>query len=859
MSKLQQIENIKIPYATEGVIRTAALDDTIAPEDSVQLAVNMNFDRVGAIQTRLGVTNYADSLQESVKNFGKLRNSIRPDGYENINQLGILGEFTSFATFISSVKIDATRLLVTWSGTDGDGFAQVFETNLLTGGLVPLGTAFEFDVSSALYIKASRVDNDNYLVVWSGPGFDGFAQVLRVNSSTWAVTAISTALEFDTAAGLFFSVAQIDANHFVVFYSNNTNGIATTLEINLSTFAVTKPGSSFTFQLGRTVNIECIPLGDGTRVLTLWVSAGVSKAQVFLVNTTTWNITAVGTSLTLSAGSKYFSLESIGDIEHFLCFFADNSNDGTAQVLNVNTTTYQVTTIGTPVVFDNTSVFINSSVSMGTGEDFVNFWKDGSGDTYSQIFSVDPITFAVTAVGRKLFVSTGEVSFNSLDSVAMNSFLIIGLWPTVSESGNGAAFVTKSNTINQRFLYAADTTQVRNWDGTSWVVRRSGLAQVSKPRFAQYLNYIWMVNGNDRIGGDPVATSSGGAFGADLVPENFPKGDFIHAGFEGRVWVIDKSLGVIHYTDIVQFAPPNVYTLTYDPAVNFISNLSPQTGQSFTALYRVPRALLVFTEDTIFRIYGATSIDAYPAYNVGTFSQESIIESKTGIFFHHSSGFYQFDYGGQPVEISRRIIDFVKAIPRAAYGDIKGVYDGFDAVEWAVGPVTVEGVVFSNCVLRYTLSTQVWTVYDYTGNVITAMVSYDNGTAINHLIGTSTGLVGALDTGKTDFGVPFYYEYIDRWRSFTDMYYKTKALDGVNLYSENAAGANISYQIQKSGPNVWKHLATVDERNNAFFPTEGTDDFDVLRLRVAGNTKGEQVVIHGMEIPSLTIKGQETN
>jgi len=859
MSKLQQIENIKIPYATEGVIRTAALDDTIAPEDSVQLAVNMNFDRVGAIQTRLGVTNYADSLQESVKNFGKLRNSIRPDGYENINQLGILGEFTSFATFISSVKIDATRLLVTWSGTDGDGFAQVFETNLLTGGLVPLGTAFEFDVSSALYIKASRVDNSNYLVVWSGPGSDGFAQVLRVNSSTWAVTAISTALEFEIASTSFISVAQIDANHFVVSYTNNTNGIATTLEIDLSTFIVTQPGSPFTFQSGNTNSIESIPLGDGTRFLTFWLSAGVSKAQVFLVNTTTWNITAIGTPLTLSSGNKYFSLESIGDIEHFLCFFSDSSNDGTAQVFNVNTTTYQVTTIGTPIVFDNTSVFINSSVSMGTGEDFVNFWKDSSGDTYSQIFSVDPITFAVTTRGEKLSISTGAISLESLDSVAMNSFLVIGLWPAVSEAGNGAAFVTKGDALNQRFLYAADTTQVRNWDGTNWIVRRSGLAEVSKPRFAQYLNYIWMVNGNNEIGGDPVATSSGGVFGQELVPVNFPKGDFIHAGFEGRVWVIDKSLGVIHYTDIVQFVPPDVYVLTYDSQVNFISNLSPQTGQSFTALCRVPRALLVFTEDSIFRIYGATSIDAYPAYNVGTFSQESIIESKTGIFFHHSSGFYQFDYGSQPVEISRRIIDFVKAIPRAAYGDIKGVYDGFDAVEWAVGSVTVEGVVFSNCVLRYTLSTQVWTVYDYTGNVITAMISYDNGTTINHLIGTSTGLVGALDTGDTDFGQPFYYEFITRWKSFTEMYCEIKVLDGLNVYSENAAGANLTYQIQKSGPNAWLPLMTVSNKNNSLSPNTNTEDFDVVRLRLAGNSKGPQVVVHGIEILSLRIKGYNIN
>jgi hypothetical protein len=368
-----------------------------------------------------------------------------------------------------------------------------------------------------------------------------------------------------------------------------------------------------------------------------------------------------------------------------------------------------------------------------------------------------------------------------------------------------------------------------------------------------------MVNGNAAIGGDPVATSNGGAFGTDLVPENFPKGDFIHAGFEGRVWVADNQIGAIYYTDIVQFTPPDVYTLTYDPEVNFITNLAPQTGQQFTALYRVPRALLVFTEDNIYRIYGATSVDAYPAYNVGTYSQESIIETKTGIFFHHSSGFYQFDYGSQPVEISRRVIDFVKAIPRSYYEDITGVYDGFDAVEWSVGQVVVEGVVFSNCVMRYTISTQVWTIYDYTDNTITAMIQYDDGTTLNHLMGTSIGRTGAMDVGVSDFGEPFYYEYIDRWRSFTELYCMTKSLSGFSVYSENAAGANLSYQIQKSGPNAWKQIMNIDERTNSLQQNSSTDDFDVLRLRIAGNTAGAQVVIHGIEITQLTIKGFETN
>jgi len=517
-----------------------------------------------------------------------------------------------------------------------------------------------------------------------------------------------------------------------------------------------------------------------------------------------------------------------------------------------------VTEVGTPATLTTSGINFQNLVGLGDGEHFVSFYCKNVGDGYVQLLAMDPLTFDMSLVGDVM--SGYDFSNEGITSVYLTGTTVLTVWALDDEVGGKAAFFKGlGDVVNGRWLYAGVEDEVQNWDGANWTVRRSGLAEVSKPRFSQYLNYIWMVNGNVAIGGDPVATSNGGAFGTDLIPDNFPQGDFIHAGFEGRVWVADKQLGVIHYTDIVQFTPPDVFVLTYDPEVNFITNIAPQTGQQFTALYRVPRALLVFTEDNIYRIYGATSLDAYPAYNVGTFSQESIVETKTGIFFHHSSGFYQFDYGSQPVEISRRIIDFVKAIPRSSYEDITGVYDGLDAVEWSVGQVVVEGVVFANCVLRYTISTQVWTIYDYPNNIITAMISYDDGTTLNHLMGTTEGLTGAMDVGTTDFGESYYFEFIDRWRAFTDIYCLTKCITDLNVYAENAAGANILYQVQKSGPNAWEAVGTITERSNSLMPNNSTKDFDVLRFRIAGNTSGAQVVIHGIEILSLTVKGFDEN
>lgn len=853
---LREIPNIKIPYPIEGVIRTAQLDDTIAPSNSVQLAVNMNFDRVGAIQTRPGVTEYADDLPDAIANYGTLRNSIVPPGYTNLYQLGTIAELsgTDFSN-PTVVKVSDTKIAVFWTGESSVGVCRNFEIDQTTGDIVPIGSEVTFEASSNGGNKAILVSSSLVLNVWTGPGNDGFARAFDVSGNT--IVPKSSALEFDTSSGSNFTLAQIDSTHFICFYTGpSDDGIATVFAVDLGTGAVTEPGSPLTFASGSNSGNSCVAIGNGTHFLNFWQGA-TALAQVFSVNTGTWAVTAVGSSLNWDPLASRNNALSTGDGEHFVNAYAGTPGFG-AQAFNVDPGTFAVTEVGTPVVIDAGGGNDIFAVNLDDTH-FVAFYSENVGQGYAQMFEMDDATFDMSLIGDRLsgydFANGGYTS-----AVNLSSNEVIVVWGNVdAEEGQAVMFQSFGDVVSGRWLYAGHGDEVSNWNGSTWTTRRSGLAQVSKPRFSQYLNYIWMVNGNEQIGGDPVATSDGGNFGTDLVPDDFPRGDFIHAGFEGRVWIANKTLGIIYYTDIVQFIPPVTYLLTYNPTVNFISTISPQTGQQITALYRVPRALLVFTEDTITRIYGASSIDAYPAYNVGTYSQESIIETKTGIFFHHSSGFYQFDYGSQPVEISRRIIDFVQAIDRDYYENITGVYDGFDNVEWSVGQVVVEGVVFTNCVLRYTISTQVWTIYDYVGNDITAMIFYDDGEEINHLMGTEDGKTGAMDTGTTDFGQPFYYEFIDRWRSFTEMYYQVKSISGLSIYSENAAGANVMYQIQKSGPNAWESIGTVDQNSNSMFPNSETADFNVMRLRVAGNTRGVPIVFHGIEITEMAIKGQDQN
>jgi len=424
--------------------------------------------------------------------------------------------------------------------------------------------------------------------------------------------------------------------------------------------------------------------------------------------------------------------------------------------------------------------------------------------------------------------------------------------------GSVTAFGTLNILGGNKRLFAHVGSAIFVWNGTTWTSVRGSLTGSGKARFSQFLNRTWMVNGN---AGDDPKTSNGGNFDTTDVPATLPKGDFIEAGYGGRVWIADASKDILYYTDIVQSVDGTTYVspLTFTLTTNFIAQFSPQDGESITGLFRVPKALLLFKQNHIYRVYSPTNVDPYPAYNVGTYSQESIVQGKDGVYFHHSSGFYKFTYDSQPTEISRRVIDFIKAIPRTSYDDIVGIYDGYDAIKWSIGPVTVDGVTYANCQMRYSISTQVWTIYDFGSTAITALVRYDDGTTIEQVAGTSTGLVGKLDSGYNDFGTAIYYEIIDRWRSITEMYSFSKSISGMMVMSENGAGMELQYQTEKTPENKWNDIDTVRDKYDALFPNASTDDFNNIRMRLRGNTRGTPIIYHGTELLSIQVKGFEEN
>jgi hypothetical protein len=378
------------------------------------------------------------------------------------------------------------------------------------------------------------------------------------------------------------------------------------------------------------------------------------------------------------------------------------------------------------------------------------------------------------------------------------------------------------------------------YNGTNWTVVRSGLNAASKARFANFIDLTYMVNGNAN---ESLQTYNGTTFGTSNVA-SLPKGDFIEQ-YRSRIWVADSSTDKLYYSDVV--ATDNTLT----GGTSFLQ-ISPQDGEKITGLKRHPDALLVFKNNHIYRVATINAIDPDPKIMRGTYSQESIVETKSGIYYHHPTGFYEFVFSGKQNEISRPIIDIVQAIPRSYYDNVSGWQED-DAVCWSVGDITLGGVSFKNIVCRYTLSTQVWTVYS-TGSEIRTGGQYDNGTDIFNIVGDDAGYVLKWAIGNNDNGTAISYDLITHWEYFTSIRSTAKTISEIGVLHENAQGANLTYQLDKDRENEWRQIGTL---NKSIYETFNINaqNFTRIRFRLSGHSFGSPFLFRGFEALSMITSG----
>ena len=282
--------------------------------------------------------------------------------------------------------------------------------------------------------------------------------------------------------------------------------------------------------------------------------------------------------------------------------------------------------------------------------------------------------------------------------------------------------------------------------------------------------------------------------------------------------------------------------ITWSPTADFV-DINPGDGEDMTGLKRFSLELLVFKPNYIYR-FKTSGVDPDPLIKIGTRSHESIVEGKRGLYFHHDTGIYRYS-GGYPEEISRAISDVINAIPFGQFDDIAGWRDS-DHIYWSVGtliiPEVKENVTWRNVVLRYTESSDIWTVYSYAREIRRGgpFISSTTGSLV---IATDNGVVAEINRGVLDLGEPIRYRMRTKWYEWEGIATR-KLIEELVAICEKAQGMDLMYQIDEN--QEWHTIGQLKKMINFFINL--SIRFHRIRFQITGVSRIESAVFKKLEI-----------
>lgn len=397
-------------------------------------------------------------------------------------------------------------------------------------------------------------------------------------------------------------------------------------------------------------------------------------------------------------------------------------------------------------------------------------------------------------------------------------------------------------------LLAVCNTSVYALSSGTWNAKRTGLTADTKARFTNFVDLVFMVNGVEAM-----QSWDGGAgnFSTTNVADA-PIATYID-NFRSRVWIAKTSSfpSRLFYSSVASITG----TITWNVTTQYI-DVAPGDGEDITGIKKFGTGLYVFKNSAVYRIFSINQSEPDPQISVGTYSQESVTVAKDGMYWHHPSGIYRLRKGEtNPVEISRPIYDIIKNVTRANYSEVAAWNDD-DHVYFSVGNVSVYGITVSNCVLRWTISTEIWTIYSYAQNLIVGNI-YDNSSTIDRVVGDDDGNIYTFNSGNTDNGVAINYELETRWLNISGLRSENKTIKQIVAIHENMKGAKVGYRDGNKHRFEIEPVGTgeLTDQESVFNSLSITGNR--LKLSVRGISSNGSSVFQGFEITDWSNEGIE--
>lgn len=420
----------------------------------------------------------------------------------------------------------------------------------------------------------------------------------------------------------------------------------------------------------------------------------------------------------------------------------------------------------------------------------------------------------------------------------------------------GLIYFNDDNGSNHKLLAAINaaggaTSVVYDVVGGSTII--TGLTASLKLRGVVYLGSVLLINGTDgarSYNGSSVITT-GGAF--DLA--NIPTGHKYCIEFLDRVYLAGNTTD----PDTIQYSSvPVDGAISWTVGNGSVTLEQEDGGGGITGFGKVPGYLLIFKHRAMKR-WNFQSAFPESLVNIGTPSQESVITA-AGIcgFFSASSvdavGFY-ITNGGRPEPIShlvaKNIRKWVDAIPSSYYANVSGI--GTEThFYWSIGDVTVDGVAYTNVVLRWSVKTGEWCVYTLPSELrVFSLYTSSNQNLI--VAGDDDGNIIQLEKAGTfvDYeSSPINWKIQTHQEKFQYNQKKTIS-ERMIINSRNAKGARVAMIADGKNDNPIRLGEITADVADVKIKAPVTANY--IEFVVEGNQTGNRAVIKEIEVPNISV------
>lgn len=245
----------------------------------------------------------------------------------------------------------------------------------------------------------------------------------------------------------------------------------------------------------------------------------------------------------------------------------------------------------------------------------------------------------------------------------------------------------------------------------------------AKVEMLGFLGYCFFVGYSAVDGFLPVGSLTGTTFSTSTNVTGMPQAKFI-LKYRSRIYLLNVKYGGTHYPyRAVASGIPSAGSISWSTA----GAPDSSTGGFFDIDYEHEITggavnwdkMVIFTDESAY-MYDQSSLKE--VWAEGCSSHRTIKKKGVYLIWANGDGVW-VSTGGQPQNIAGEMIDFIRAgNPADFFGEVVD-----EVYHLYVGTVTVNGITYTNCVLKFNIAVSTWESREYASNM-TIFARYKNPT-----------------------------------------------------------------------------------------------------------------------------------